>query len=443
MINVSSSATPCDLLIRCRWCLPIVPANTTIEWAAIAVVGNRIAAVGPRASVEAAFVSAKTLDLDRHVVIPGLVNAHGHAAMTLLRGTAEDLALQQWLNQAVWPLEAAHVSREFVRIGTDLAMLEMLAAGITTFTDMYYFPDEVARGAAKAGVRAVIAFPIIDFPNVWSDSASDGLHKGLKLHDEYRDNNLVKAIFGPHAAYSVSRGVLEQVRTFAEELSLPVHIHLHENVGEVAEAHARVGKSWLYHLDDLGLLSPSLQAVHMTQLSGEELALVAKHNVNIIHCPHSNLKLASGICPVERLVEAGVNIALGTDGAASNNTLDLLAEARLAALLIKQTSGDATLGNAESMLRMATLGGARVLGLDDKIGSLEPDKLADMVAFDLGAARFAPVRNPGAALVHGNPSGAVSHVWVGGRRLYENGAFTSLDADAIVARANGFREIQA
>ncbi len=432
---------PCDLLIQCRWCLPVAPPETTIDDAAIAVQGERIAAVGPRAEVEAAFSSSTVVELGRHAVIPGLVNAHGHAAMTLMRGAAEDLPLQEWLSEIVWPLEAANLSREFVRDGTDLALAEMLSRGITTFSDMYYYPDEVALCASRAGMRAEVAFPVVDFPNVWSRDADEALHKGMELHDEYKGDPLVNMVFGPHAAYTVSGGALEKIAMYAEELNRPVQTHLHENAAEVAEARSRVGQSWIYFLHDLGLLTPSLQAVHMTQLTDHEIDLVALHNVNVVHCPHSNLKLASGICPVERLADAGVNVALGTDGAASNNTLDLLAEARLAALLAKQAGGDTTRADAGRMLHMATLGGARALGLDRETGSLEPGKLADIVAFDLGAPRFAPVRDPIATLIHGAPAGAVSHVWVGGRCLYDAGSYTTLDIDAVGARAERWRDI--
>lgn len=433
--------TPCDFLILCRWCLPVVPSATPIDHAAVAVTGERISAVGPKADIEAAFSARTVVDLDRHAVIPGLVNAHGHAAMTLLRGAAEDLPLQEWLSEVVWPLEATHLSREFVRAGTELALAEMLSRGITTFADMYYYPDEVAACASRAGMRAEVAFPVVDFPNAWSRSADEALHKGMALHDDYKGDPRINMVFGPHAAYTVSRGALEKTVMYAEELNRPVQTHLHENAAEVAEARSRVGQSWIYYLHDLGLLSPSLQAVHMTQLTDHELDLVALHNVNVIHCPHSNLKLASGICPVGRLSNAGVNVALGTDGAASNNTQDLLAEARLASLLIKQTGGDTTLGDAPGMLQMATLGGARALGLDEETGSLEPGKLADIVAFDLGAPRFAPVRDPVATLIHGAPAGAVTHVWVGGRCLYEDGGFTTLDIDAVGARAERWRDI--
>ena len=412
------------------------------ENGALAVQGGRIAALGPAAEVAAAFAAKEEIRLPRHALLPGLVNAHGHAAMVLLRGAAEDLPLQAWLQDAIWPLEKAAASEEFVRLGTELALAEMLANGITTFSDMYYFPEQAAQCAARAGMRAQVAFPVIQFPNAWSRDADHGIHRGMALHDEYRDDPLVRIAFGPHAAYSVDRPALEKVLMYSEELGLPVQIHLHENAAEVAEARQRVGCSWVEHLNRLGLLGPSLQAVHMTQLSDAEIALVAERRVQVIHCPHSNLKLACGACPVQRLADAGANIALGTDGAASNNSLDLFAEARLAALLAKHCTGDPTSGAAPDVLRMATLGGATALGLDGEIGSLEPGKLADLTAVHLGGLGFAPVRDPVAALLHGAAGAAVSHVWVAGRCLYREGAFSTLDPADLLARAERWRELR-
>ena len=417
-------------------------ASQPFENGAVAVQGGRIAAVGPADELAAAFAAKEEIRLSRHALLPGLVNAHGHAAMVLLRGAAEDLPLQVWLNQAIWPLEKAAVSEEFVRLGTELALAEMLANGITTFSDMYYFPEQAARCAAQAGMRAQIAFPVIQFPNAWSRDADDGIHRGMALHDEYRDDPLVRIAFGPHAPYSAPRPALEKVLMYSEELGLPVQIHLHENAAEVAEAQQRVGCSWVEHLGQLGLLGPSLQAVHMTQLSEAEIELVAERQVQVIHCPHSNLKLASGACPVQRLADAGANIALGTDGAASNNSLDLFAEARLAALLAKHSTADPTSGAAPDMLRMATLGGAAALGLDGEIGSLEAGKLADLTAVDLGGLGFAPARDPVAALIHGASGAAVSHVWVAGRCLYREGAFSTLDSADLLARAERWREFR-
>ena len=377
------------------------------------------------------------MELDNHVLLPGLVNAHCHAAMSLLRGAAEDLELQAWLTEAIWPLERQVVSAEMVRIGTDLAIAEMLSGGITCFADMYFFPEEAAACAARAGIRAQIAFPIIDAANAWCASFSEGLHKGLKLHDAYRNDARIGIAFGAHSAYMLKEESLRKTLMYAEELGRPIQIHLHENAAEVEEAFKRVGRSWITHLAEIGLLSPSLQAVHMTQLTEAEIELVAEHGVQVVHCPHSNLKLASGICPLPRLRRAAVNVALGTDGAASNNALDLFAEARLAALLAKHDGGSAAEGTVADTLRMATLDGAKALGLDREIGSLEAGKQADLIAVDLSGPAFLPVRDPAAALVHGPAGGAVSHVWVAGRRLYAEGEWDTIDMAGLRERVHG------
>ena len=424
---------PCDLMIRSRWCLPIALDPKPIERGAVAIEGERILAVGPAAELDARYQPKAVVDLPTHAVLPGLVNAHCHAAMSLLRGAAEDLPLEAWLNDAIWPLEGRLVSPEFVRTGTDLAIAEMLARGITCFADMYFFPEETALRAAAAGLRAQIAFPIIDFPNPWSSGSAEGFHKGLALHDTYRDDPRIGVAFGPHTAYSVEEADLQKTLMLSEEVGRPIHIHLHETAEEVAAAVARNGHSWVAHLAETGLLTPALQAVHMTQLSDDDIELVAEHGVHVVHCPTSNLKLASGICPVQRLAGAGVNVALGTDGAASNNALDLFAEARLAALLAKHLGGAAE-GKVEDALRMATLNGAAALGLADEIGSLEAGKQADLVAVDLSGPSLSPVRNPAAALVHGPAGGAVSHVWVGGRCLYEEGEYKTLDLADLTRR---------
>lgn len=427
-----SSKIPCDTLINAGWVLPIAPKNVPLEEASIAIEGPVILALGPRAEIEAAYVAQSTIELPDHIVLPGLVNAHGHAAMSLFRGLTEDLPLQTWLSDVIWPLESRLVTPEFVRDGTRLALAEMIAAGITCFSDMYFFPEVTAEEARLAGVRAQIAFPIIEFGNAWSTSAEDAIHKGLALHDTYRNDNLVQVAFGPHSPYSVSEADLNNVLMYAEELDLNIHIHLHENAQEVADAHKRIGSSWLVYLSELGMLSPRLQAVHATQLTTAEITLLAEAGVQVIHCPHSNLKLASGICPTTQLLAAGVNVALGTDGAASNNSLDLLGEARLASLLAKQVDADAASLPETIALEMATLGGARALGLGDTIGSLEPGKSADLIAVDVSAPRFQPLYDPIAQLIHTAAGSAVSHVWVAGNAVLMDGKLTTLDETSVV-----------
>lgn len=427
---------PCELMIRSRWCLPIAPSPQPIERGAVAIDRGRILAVGRAADLAEQFQPQKSIDLADHVLLPGLVNAHCHAAMSLLRGAAEDLPLQAWLEEAIWPLERRLVSAEMVRIGTDLAVAEMLSRGVTCFADMYFFPEQAAERADKAGVRAQVAFPIIDFPNPWSNNVGECFRKGLELHDAYRDDGRIRIALGPHSAYAASTAALERARTYADEIERPMQMHLHENAAEVEDAIRRNGHSWIFHLNEIGLLTPSLQAVHMTQLSAEEIALVAEHGVKVVHCPHSNLKLASGLCPLPSLRQAGVDLALGTDGAASNNALDIFAEARLAALLAKQLGG-AGQGAAADMLRMATLDGAKALGLEHEIGSLEPGKQADIIAVDLSGPSFMPVRDPAAALLHGPAGGAVSHVWVAGHRLYAQGEWDTLDVAELRGRVHG------
>lgn len=427
------STTPCDLIIDARWVLPIAPDNRPLEHASVAVAGGRIQAVGASADIRAGFTADSTLSLPDHVLLPGLVNAHGHAAMTLLRGFAEDAPLEQWLNQHIWPLEARLVDEAFVADGVALAMAEMIRGGTTCFSDMYFFPEATAAAVKQAGMRCQVAFPIIEFGNAWSRGVDEALHKGMALHDAYRGSPQVQVAFGPHSAYAVSRADLERIRTFADELDAPIHIHLHETAAEVAEARHRCGASWISQLGALGLLGPRLQAVHVTHADDDEIALLAEAGVHVVHCPHSNLKLASGIAPVSRYLQAGINVALGTDGAASNNTLDLFSEGRLASLLAKGSSGDARSLPEASVLHMATLGGARALGLDAEIGSLEPGKQADLIAVDLAAPRFQPLYDPMSALVHSSAGSAVSHVWVGGRPLLFERQLQTLDETAIMS----------
>ncbi len=426
----------CDQLILARWCLPIAPSSAPIEQGGVAINKGRIAAIGPAHQLTKQFQPQTKIALDNHVLLPGLVNAHCHAAMTLLRGAAEDLELQSWLRDAIWPLEARMVTPEFVRIGTDLAMAEMLSRGITCFADHYFFPEEAAARVAQVGMRAQIAFPITDCPNPWCDSPQEAFRRGVELHDAYRDDDYVGIAFGPHSAYSVATKNLEKTLMYAEEIHRPIQIHLHENAAEVEDAFKRTGQSWVAHLHHIGLLNSNLQAVHMTQLTEDEIKLVAECGTQIVHCPYSNLKLASGLSPISKLAKADVKLALGTDGAASNNALDLFAEARLAALLIKHGDGNASAGTVTDMMRMATLGGAEVLGLDKQIGSLESGKWADLIAVDLSDPAFVPVRDPASALIHGPAGSAVSHVWVAGRSLYAEGDHQTLSLEEVCTRAN-------
>lgn len=440
-----TSADGADLVIRAPWLLPFsggldARSAAGIADGAVAIRGGRIAEVGSGTEITSRYTGTRTIELDNHVLMPGLVNAHGHAAMTLLRGTSEDAPLQAWLTEHIWPLEGMWVDEQFCRDGIRIAMAEMIRAGVTCFADMYFFPEIGAEEARNAGLRAQIAFPVIEFANAWSRSSEEGFHKGLGLYDEYRNDPFIDIAFGPHAVYSVTDSDLEKILMYSEELDANIHIHLHENEAELSENTRRYGKSGIHHLHDRNLLGPRLQAVHVTQITEVETALFAEANVQVVHCPTSNAKLASGICPVTELRASGVNVCLGTDGAASNNVLDLLGEARLASLLAKLDQADAAALPATSALTMATLGGATALGRGEQTGSLTPGKAADLIAVDMSAIRHQPLYDPVAQVLHTSSGNSVSHVWVDGRCLLDDGRLTTLDENELLHTAHHWQE---
>ncbi|MCR4301671.1 MAG: TRZ/ATZ family hydrolase [Sulfuricaulis sp.] len=424
-----------DTLINARWVIPVEPDGLTLEHHSIAVHGGKIVEVLPTKSTAKKYRATETVDLPHQALIPGLVNAHTHAAMTLFRGLADDLPLMDWLNHHIWPAEAKWVSEAFVRDGTELAIAEMLKSGTTCFSDMYFFPDVTARVCHDAGMRACVGLIMLDFPSAWAQNADEYLHKGLKLHDELRNSELVITAFAPHAPYTVSDAPLEKIRMYADELDIPVHMHVHETAHEVSEGQKQHGMRPLARLAKLGLLGPRLIAVHMTQLLPEEIKTLAQDNVSVAHCPESNLKLASGFCPVQALVQAGVNVALGTDGAASNNSLDMLEEMHIAALLAKGVSNDATAIPARTALRMATLNGAKALGLEARTGSLTAGKAADIAAIDLSAISSQPVYEPLSQIVYATTRNQVSDVWINGKHLLANYHLTGLDEAALRDKA--------
>ena len=433
-------AEPADAVIEARWVIPVEPARAVLADHSVVIAGDRIAAILPTAEARAKFNPQQRFELSGHALIPGLINLHTHAAMTLMRGLADDLALMDWLNQHIWPAEMRHVSEPFVYDGTRLACAEMLRNGVTCFNDMYFFPRAAARAATEAGMRAVLGLIVIEFPSPYASDAQDYLSKGLALRDELRNEPLLSFCLAPHAPYTVSDHSLHQVATFASELDLPVHMHVHETAAEIAQGLKDHGKRPLRRLADLGLLGPGLIAVHAIHLEPNEIDLFAQHGCHVAHCPSSNLKLASGLAPITALLAAGVNVALGTDGAASNNRLDLLAEIRLAALLAKGVSGDATALPAWKALDMATLGAARALGLDSKIGSLRPGKFADLTAVRLDDIETSPCYDPLSHLVYAAGREQVSHVWVNGKLVLDDRQLTTIDTHEVVARATYWRD---
>ena len=433
-------AQPIDTLIQARWVIPIEPDGVVHENHAIAIDAGQIVAVLPSGDATARYQPRETVTLPDHALLPGFVNAHTHAAMSLFRGLADDLPLNDWLQHHIWPAEAKWVCPEFVRDGTTLAVAEMLMSGTTCFSDMYFFPEETARVCRHLGMRAIVGLILIDFPTAYAQNPDEYLHKGLALHDELRGDEFVRTAFAPHAPYTVSDGPLAKLRTLSAELGLPIHMHVHETAYEVETAYQTTGKRPLDRLKSLDLLDPALVAVHMTQLDADEIAVVAAASANVVHCPESNLKLASGLCPVAALAYAGVNVALGTDGAASNNDLDMLGEMRTAALLAKTVAKDATALPAHTALRMATLGGARAFGFDDRIGSLVPGKAADVIAIDLSALATQPVYDPASQIVYAASRDQITHVWIAGRPMVRDRALLTIDADAVRANAQRWRQ---
>lgn len=428
-----------DTIIHARWIIPATADRAILEDHSLLIEDGVISAIVPRAQALRC-QARQTVTLDTHALIPGLVNAHGHAGMTLLRGVADDLPLHTWLQEHIWPLENQWISEEFVLHGSQLAMAEMLSGGTTCFADMYYFPDVVARAATQARIRVQLAAPIFDFPTAWGRDADDYISKATRLHDEYRNSRLVSIAFGPHAPYTVSDAPLKRIVMLAEELDIPIHMHIHETAQEIGDALQNSGKRPLARLEALGLPGPRLIAVHATQLEPGEIDRLAETGTHVVHCPQSNLKLASGFCPVQQLMQAGVNVALGTDGASSNNDLDMLAEMQTAALLAKTVAGDASALPAYEALRMATINGARAMGLDSRIGTLEAGKQADICAVDLDTLNALPVYNPVSQLVYSTRADQVTDVWVSGARVLKDRQIQTINIPALRQHLTQWRQ---
>ncbi|MEM6301439.1 MAG: TRZ/ATZ family hydrolase [Pseudomonadota bacterium] len=426
-----------DFVIQPRYLVPIEPLGVAWEGKAVAVREGQIAAILDLAEL-GEWEWDECFDLSDHALLPGLVNAHGHSPMTLLRGFADDLALQPWLENHIWPAEAAHVDEDFVRDGSRLAIAEMLLSGTSCFSDMYLFPEVVAEQARITGIRCQLCSPIIDFPSAWAAGADDYLSKGLSLIDDLKNQTRISVVFGPHAPYSVSQSALEKVATYAAELDRGIQIHLHETEKELADSQQQFGRRPIQRLQELGLLGPRTQCVHMSQTNDADLETLQASGSSVIHCPESNMKLASGTCPTAKLLRHGIPVAIGTDGAASNNDLNMFGEMRSAALLAKQSDASAESLPAAMTLRMATLGGAEALGIDDLVGSIEPGKQADLLAVNLNSPHTQPVFDPVSQIVYACNGSEVSHLWVDGQALVRDKLLQSLDLNECLLRAQAW-----
>jgi 5-methylthioadenosine/S-adenosylhomocysteine deaminase len=429
-----------DQLLEARWVIPVEPHGVVLDHHAVALAGDRIAEVLPIEAARLKYANAQRVDLSEHALIPGLVNAHTHNPMTLMRGLADDLPLMIWLQQHIWPAEARVMGPEYVRDGIELAIAEMLRGGTTCCNENYFFPDVQAATYLRHGFRAVVGLPFIEFPSGWAKSRDEYFDKNLAVFDEFKSERLVSMTLAPHAPYTVSDESFTRIRMLSDQLDLPVHIHVHETAQEVEDSKKQHGQRPLGRLHALGLVNDHLIAVHMTQLLDSEIEGCASAGASVVHCPESNLKLASGFCPAQKLRAAGVNLAIGTDGCASNNDLDMFSEMRTAALLAKGVASDASAFDAAFALQAATLNGARALNLGERIGSIIVGKQADLTAVRLDALETQPIYHVISQLVYATGRQQVSDVWIAGVRKVENGTLLGFDSAELRGKAQTWRE---
>ena len=432
-MNSPTSPTAVDLLLHPDWIIPIEPAGITLVDHALVIDDGKILDLLPYPEATRRYQPQEVQHLPGQVMLPGLINAHTHAATNLLRGYADDMPLMSWLRDRIWPAETRCLSPDFVRAGTLLACAEMLRGGITTFNDMYFFPDAAIDAIRQSGMRAALGLPVLEFATPYASDADDYLSKGLATRDASKDDPLLSFCLAPHAPYTVSDRSFEKIAMLAAQLEIPIHTHVHETRSEIDESVRQYGMRPIERLRQLGLLGPQLIAVHAVHLTDAEIDLLGHHGCHIAHCPTSNLKLGSGIAPLEKLHARGVNVGLGTDSAASNNRLDLLQEIRHAALLAKGVSEDASIFSAHAALAAATLGGARALGLDDRIGSLRPGKAADLCAVRLDDWLLQPCFDPASHLVYAAGREHVTHTWVAGKLRQKDGTPLAIDLTRLLA----------
>jgi 5-methylthioadenosine/S-adenosylhomocysteine deaminase len=421
-------------LLSARHVVPVDTQNSVLEHHSVAIDNGRIVDILPTQKALQNYHANSHIDYNNHILMPGLINAHTHAAMSLLRGIASDIPLMEWLQNHIWPTEQKWADESFVHDGSELAIAEMLRGGTTCFNDMYFFPHVTARVASAIGIRAVIGMIALEFPTAYAASPDEYLSKGLAFYDDYKSDPLITTVFAPHAPYTVSDKTFSKINSYANELDLPIHMHIHETQSEIEASIKEFGMRPLERLDKLGLVNPNLLAVHMTQLTEQEIQQVAEAGVSVIHCPESNMKLASGFCPTHELLKNNVRVIIGTDSSASNDDLDMFSEIRSAALIAKGISGEATAFPAQQAIRAATIDAAKALGLDDEIGSLEQGKSADIIAISCDSIEGHPIYDVHSHLVYSTNQSRVSDVFVSGRQLLRERTLTTVSEDEILAK---------
>ena len=423
-----------DSVLHPDFLIPMVPERQILKAHSVALRDGRIASILPREDARLV-MAVEHIDLPDCALMPGLINAHCHASMSLFRGYADDLPLANWLQQYIWPSETHFISPDFIRDGSELAIADLILGGTTTLVDQYFFPEMTAEAVDRSGLRALLTFPVIDVETAWARDAESCINNGLALRDHYRDHDRIDVGFGPHSTYMVSEQTLSRVAVLADELDAPIQIHLHETREEVLGSVERTGMRPIDHLEQLGLLGPRTQCVHMTALGDQDIETIATQGAHVVHCPKSNLKLGSGICPAQRLLDQGINVALGTDGAASNNRLNMLNELQTASLLGKTAHSDPRALDAWTTLEMATLGGARAMGQQDRLGSIEVGKDADMIALDLSGVHHQPHYNLASSIVYANSGSEVAWSWIAGKAVVRSGQLCTLDLAELRERA--------
>lgn len=427
-------------LLHCRTIVPIIPRHQVLEHHSIVIQDGKIHAILPTPEAKQKYQSENTLERTEHLVMPGLINTHAHTPMSLLRGLADDLTLMDWLENHIWPAEAKLLNEQSVYDGTQFAIAEMLRGGTTFFNDHYFYSNVSAHAAIDAGMRACIGLWVGNAPTGWAKDAEECLIKAEQEYATRPKHDLITYAMAPHSPYITTDEHLLKTKAFCDKHNLRFHIHLHETQAEINIDINQHKMRPLARFDKLGLLDEKMIAVHMVHLNDEEIALCAKKKIHVSHNPESNLKLASGFAPIHKLLKAGVNVCLGTDGAASNNDLDMFGEMRTAALIGKAVTQDPTALDAMTILEMATINGAKALGLADKIGSLEVGKAADLITINFNHLFTQPVFHPISHLVYALNRLQVNDVFIAGKCVLSNGKLTTMDENILIEKAKAYGE---
>ncbi|MDA1134262.1 MAG: TRZ/ATZ family hydrolase [Proteobacteria bacterium] len=420
-----------DLIITPRWIFSAID-SVVLEKTSIVVDNGNILELIPNEIIEQKYAAKASFNLTDHLLLPGLINSHTHAAMSLFKGYADDLTLQSWLTDRIWPAEKKYVDEKFVTEGSKLAIAEMIQSGITTFNDMYFYPQQTAEVAVKIGMRANLGMVLLEFPTNYASDPDDYLTKGLAFRDLFREEGLISTSLAPHAPYSVSDESFLKINTYAQELDLKIHVHLHETTTEIEDSLKQYGLTPIQRLDALGVLGPHISAAHCVHLTNTDLDILAKNNMCVIYNPTSNLKLGSGIANIKGMIERDICIAIGTDGSASNNRLDILNELNIALLINKGVNHQADFMNPAELIKMATLNGAKSIGMEGRLGSLEKGKCADLIAVNMSSLEMKPIYDPLSSLLYSGNRSMVSHVWIGGNMQMKERALINIDVDELL-----------